>query len=264
MRKDYNVEQINYAVEVSQKAGKLLMDLFKDSLVHEGEVKGAKDIVTKADLDAEQMIKELLLDKYPDIRVIGEEADFDLEHSDKSLKSAWVIDPLDGTRNFSIGNPNFVVSIGYIDEAGEFSGVIHYPILGQTFVAVNDKAYLDGKLIRVNEKNNIDDAIVAFWDKREKDPDWDRPEIYNNLSGKVKVLRVFGASALEKSWVSTGQVDVYVGNSSSIFGAVAGVALVRNAGGVCYNLEGEKWMLGDVGIVCGNDVLVSKVLREIM
>ncbi len=263
MKKNYGEEHIDYSIDVVRKAGDLLLELFENSLTFEGKSKGVKDIVTEADLEAERLIKALLKDKYPEIRVISEEADCDLEHSDKGLGNAWVIDPLDGTRNFSIGNPNFVVSIGYVDNNGDFSGVIYYPVLDQIFVAVNGKAYLDGKEIHVNEKDEMDDAIVAFWDKREKDPDWNRPEIYNNLRGKVKVVRVFGASALEKSWVATGQVDLYVGNSSSIFGAVAGVALVRNAGGVCYSLEGNEWKLGDVGIVCGCEVLVNKVLQEI-
>lgn len=256
--------EIEIAITVAQKSGKHLLQLFKSGLKFEGKGKGVKDIVTEADIESEKIILEQLRVSFPDSKIISEEADIDLEHSNTRLRNAWVIDPLDGTRNLSIGNPNFVVSIGYVNDKSIFEGVIYYPILDQTFVATNNKSFLNDDVLKVSNTKELKDSIVAFWDKREKDPNWDKPDIYNRLRGKVKVVRVFGASALEKTWVSTAQIDLYIGNSSSIFGAVAGIALVKNAGGVCYNFEGKEWQLGDVGIICGNKNLVEKALKELV
>jgi myo-inositol-1(or 4)-monophosphatase len=257
-------QQIQIAIKTGKKAGKLLLKQFKSRLKVEGMNKGVTDIVTQADIDAEKLISEELGNNFPQSKIISEEVDINLEHSSNTLKDAWVIDPLDGTRNFSIGNPNFVISIGYVNERSEFEGVVHFPILDQTFIATEHKSFLVEKELSVSNTEQLKNSIVAFWDKREKDPNWSQPEIYNALRGKTKVLRVFGASALEKTWVSTGQIDLYIGNSSSIFGAVAGVALVRNSGGVCYNLEGSDWQLGDVGIICGNKILVEQALKELI
>lgn len=254
-------ENISKAITIAKEVGELLVNKFNMGTDIGSRDKGVKDIVTGADVEAENFIKEKLSYFFPNSKIISEESDVDLEYSNIQLTNSWIIDPLDGTRNFSIGNPNFVVSIGYIDEMGEFSGVISYPILERIFVATDKKAFQNKKLIKVSSEGDLENAIVAFWDKREKDPNWEKVEIYKSLLNKVKVLRAFGASALEKAWVASGQVDLYIGNSSSIFGAVAGVALVRNAGGVAYNLEGEDWKLGDVGIICGNESLVRKALK---
>ena len=253
-------ELIEYAKVVAKSAGDLLLQMFDDRLDIGTSTKGVKDIVTDADIKAEELIKQMLLEKYPEISVISEESDMDKEHVGFDSGNFWVIDPLDGTRNFSIGNPNFVISIGYVDAEMEFHGVVYYPILTQMFYTKEGKSYLNDEMITAGSKVDLDDAIVAFWDKREKDPSWNKPDILNSLRGKVKVLRMFGASALEKSWVASGQVDLYIGNSSSIFGAVASVALVRNVGGIALNLEGEEWELGDIGIICGNKNLVAKTL----
>lgn len=256
--------EIQIAISTAKKAGNHLLKLFRSKPVFKGNSKGIRDIVTQADIDAEEIISEELHKNFPDSKIISEESDINLEHSSNVLKNAWVIDPLDGTRNFSIGNPNFVISIGYVNKKSDFDGVVHFPILNQTFVATDRKSFLEKKELSVSNTNQLANSIVAFWDKREKDPNWNQPEIYNKLRGKTKVLRVFGASALEKTWVSTGQIDLYIGNSSSIFGAVAGVALVRNSGGVCYNFKGNDWQLGDVGIICGNKVLVEQALKELV
>lgn len=253
-------ELIEHAKLVASKTGDLLMEMFANRLNIHSDEKGVKDIVTDADIKAEELIKEKLLEKYPEIPVISEESDMEKEHSRFENGNFWVIDPLDGTRNFSIGNPNFVVSIGYVDSEMKLHGVVYYPILKQLFYTEDGKSCLNNKSISVSNETDLNNAVVAYWDKREKDPNWSKADILNSLRGKVKVLRMFGASALEKSWVANGQVDLYIGNSSSIFGAVAGVALVRNAGGVALNLEGEEWRLGDIGIICGNEELVRKAV----
>jgi myo-inositol-1(or 4)-monophosphatase len=258
------MHRIDTADQIAVKAGRLLLDLFQKRLELSSRTKGQQDIVTEADTESEKLILHELAQAFPGEKIVSEETDFDQEHSDIQLRNTWVIDPLDGTRNFAIGNPNFVVSIGYIDEKGRFSGVVYFPILDDHYVAKDENTFFNGKVTRVSSTEELRDAIVAFWDKREKDNTWNKVDILNSLRGKVKVIRVFGASALEKSWVSNDQVDLYIGNSSSIFGAVAGVALVRNAGGVALNFEGKNWKLGDIGIICGNRVLVEKALKTLV
>ncbi len=253
--------RIESAVEIAILAGRRLADMFEHRENLLSNRKGIKDLVTQADIEAEEIIIDNLKKKFPHERVLSEEADFEKEHSQGDFRNTWIIDPLDGTRNFSIGNPNFVVSIGYVDENNQFSGIVHSPILNDFYIADNQKSFFNNNEIKVNQDIRLDDSIVAFWDKREKDPGWEKPDILNSLRGKVTVLRMFGASALEKSWVASGQVDLYIGNSSSIFGAVAGIGLVRNASGVALNLDGDKWQLGDIGIICGNESLVHEALE---
>lgn len=256
-------ERIAFAKTISKEAGELLFDLFRERRSLQQELKGVSDIVTEADLKSERYIIDLINQTFPDDTIISEEKDVDLEHSSKENEGySWVIDPLDGTRNFSIGNPNFVVSIGVLKENQIVGGVVYFPVLDEYFIADQEKAFLNDVQIKVNQ-TTLKNAIVGFWDKREKDPSYNRVDIFNKLRGKVKVLRVFGASALEKSWVAAGQIDMYVGNSSSLFGAIAGVSLIRNAGGVAYNHNGEEWKPGDVGIICGNKELVEEALKEL-
>jgi myo-inositol-1(or 4)-monophosphatase len=226
-------------------------------------LKGVSDIVTEADTRSESLLVRLISGAFPDDVIISEEKDAALEHSSKLQDTySWVIDPLDGTRNFSIGNPNFVVPLGILKGKEIIGGVVYFPILDEYFIADEGQAYYNDSVITVN-KTTLKAAIVGFWDKREKDPSYPKVDILNKLRGKVKVLRMFGASALEKSWVACGQTDLYIGNSSSLFGAIAGVALVRSAGGVALNLEGDEWMPGDVGIICGEKTLVSEALQEL-
>src|SRR5690606_7203515 len=132
----------------------------------------------------------------PGKRVISEEKDGDLENSKEEYLDSFIIDPLDGTRNFAMGNPNFVVSIGHVLQNGEFEGVVYYPVLKELFTAVDGKSFLNGKLIKVSMKSQLSDALVGFWDKREKDPSWSGIDISDKLRGKVKMLRIFGVCAL--------------------------------------------------------------------
>lgn len=187
------------------------------------------DIVTKADRISENMLKSFIHDKYPAHSILSEESD----PEERDSEYRWVIDPVDGTTNYTEGLPFFAVSIG-IQHRGETVGAVVYaPYLNELFHAVKNRgAFLNGEPIRVRNNDRMDRAVVAtgFPIDKNVNPDNNLSEVSKVLP-RVRGLRRLGAASVDICYTAAGFLDAYWEMNLHLWDICAAQLILEEAGG---------------------------------
>ena len=148
---------LNLAKEAAIEAGSIIMKYYqKDYDVHQ---KSYHNPVTTADKEADEKIKQILLSNNSDYGWLSEETVDSKERLSK--KYIWVVDPLDGTKEFIEGIPNFVVSIALVEDNKPILGVLYNPVTGEIFSAAkNCGSFLNGDPISCTTKSNLNQMVI--------------------------------------------------------------------------------------------------------
>ena len=230
--------------------------------------KSDKTLVTDADLASEQVILDCLRQKRPHDKIFSEEAG--LSSADRSPGSAiWIVDPLDGTTNFSNNYPFFCVSIGLgiFDNDGHIrlkSGAVHDPIRGKTYVAERGRgAWVNEKPIRVCADRPPQDAflVTGFAYHRGENLRKDI-EFFLAVAQTCQSIRRDGAAALDLALVAEGVYDGYWETGLRPWDLAAGALLVEEAGGIVRNFKkpaGSRYDLEEGDIICGTPSVVQLI-----
>lgn len=223
---------INAALEAARQmavmAGEEHLKYFRHKGLHVDTKINESDIVTAADKAAEAVILERIASMFPDHSVLSEESG----EADHGSRYRWVIDPLDGTTNFSAGLPNFCVSIALEVDGEPVVGVVHAARLGETFTAIKGGgARLNGAAVGVRPNSLIERAVVATGFPIDKNVNPD-----NNLDNVARVLplvrglRRLGSAALDLSYVGAGFLDAYWESNLHRWDIAAGLLIAREGG----------------------------------
>lgn len=226
------------AIRCAQGAGEIIMSYFrKKDIGIQAKHGNESDIVTAADKASERYVIDFIHDKYPEHSILSEESG--RENHDSGY--LWVIDPLDGTTNFSAGLPNFSVSIGIKQNGETVVGVVYAPYLGELFHAVKGGgAYLNGERIFTGAKQRLDQCVVATGFPVDKDVNPD-----NNLDNVSRVLplvrgmRRLGSAAIDISYVAAGFLDAYWEMNLHEWDVCAGLLIADEAGAKHDNFRGD-------------------------
>jgi myo-inositol-1(or 4)-monophosphatase len=192
-----------------------------------GTKSSATDVVTQTDLDAERLIRDLLIAATPGCGIVGEEGG--TLRPESSLQ--WVVDPLDGTVNFLYGVPIFAVSIGAA-VAGEFvAGAVIDVMRGEVFsAALGEGARLDGKPIRCSPAADLGTALVVTGYSYTPRLRAIQGELVCRLLPVVRDVRCFGSAALQLCWIACGRADAYFERDIKIWDWAAGSLIATEAG----------------------------------
>ena len=189
--------------EIAKGAGKILMDNF--GKLKNIERKGVRDIVTNVDKLSEKYIIEKIKERYPDHAVLGEE-------SGKSGGSdkLWIIDPLDGTKNYSIRNPFFNVAIAFSQKGEVTNAGVYLPFMDEFYYAEKGKgATMNNEPIKVSDVSELKDGFIQFCHGQSDIGIKNISKIYTHLRPKVLALRQQGAAEAELCFVAAGRTPVY-------------------------------------------------------
>jgi myo-inositol-1(or 4)-monophosphatase len=245
-------EILHLAVEISHRAGALIRERF-GSPMHI-DFKGVVDPVTKTDKEAEALIFQQLHDKLPNHLILGEESGGSYWRTNKPI---WLIDPIDGTNNFTHNFPHICVSMGLMVQREYVVGVIYDPLRDETFSAYRGGgAWLNETSITVSEIGNLCDAFLAAGF-----PYIRRTAIFNNAQmldhflRRSQGVRRAGSAALDMAYVACGRFDGFWEPSLHPWDLAAGVLLVKEAGGRVSDFSG-----GWDRLHSGEEVLVSNGL----
>ncbi len=229
-------EWLAVAISAAQEAGAWLRAQWRKE--HTVQWKGFRDIVTEADEAAETMIIERLLTAFPDHAATGEESGGD----GSEARVRWLIDPVDGTTNFSRHNPNFSVSIAAVEDGVPVVGVVADPLREQIFSAVRGGGARWNDLpMATSSVTELAGAICAFDSPRDsvlRDALWHR---IRQLMAKGRTIRALGSAALNMAYVAVGWTDLYVSLSLHPWDQAATGLMVQEAGGVVGTVSGEPW-----------------------
>lgn len=171
--------------------------------------KSETELVTSADLKADEFICNAIRQRYPDHRILSEESAPDMSNADYD-NPVWIIDPIDGTVNYAHGHYQVAVSIAYIEKGDIHSGAVYNPFLDELFLAQRGAgAWLNGKPIRVGSQTELRRSLIATgfpYDKSALAP------FVRQLSLVLEHcadIRRIGSAALDICWVAMGRLDGY-------------------------------------------------------
>jgi myo-inositol-1(or 4)-monophosphatase len=207
-------------------AGQLLRQHFgSDPVVDEAS---HHDIKLALDKESQELITQILLGARPGDALYGEEG---LAGNPDSPRQ-WIVDPIDGTVNFFYGIPHFCVSIA-LRVAGEITvGVIHDPMVGETWtVAKGGPALLNGRPIHASKRNSFDQSILFVGCGKDEEALRTGIERFHKASLRARKMRMMGSAALGMAYIACGRLDAYIESRISLWDIAAGQLLVETAGG---------------------------------
>jgi myo-inositol-1(or 4)-monophosphatase len=250
--------ELRAARKAALEAGKILMKYYGKI---GAEKKADGTLVTRADRESEKRIKWILSKQFPDYSFLGEETGRD----DRKSEYTWIVDPLDGTTNYSIRNPFFNVSIALVKRNEPVLGVVYCPFQHEMFTAVKGRgAYLNGRKIQVSRQSDIRKSSLAFchaWGNQETT---DRvTSIFHGFKSVISTFRQMGATALELAYVAAGRIDGFIHVELKPWDVAAGVVIVREAGGKVTDFSGAEYNMDSRELAATNGRVHASVLRTI-
>ena len=217
------------------------------------------DLVTNADLAAEQVVLEELARTTPHIAVLAEESGAEGEQN--GLR--WCIDPLDGTTNFTHGYPFFATSIGLTFQQQPVLGAIAVPFLKETYWgAPGLGAHCNDNSIQVSRCERLEDSLLVTGFAYDR-----HTRLDNNyaqfcwFTHRTRGVRRGGAAAVDLAFVAAGRQDGYWERGLAPWDLAAGVALVELAGGTISGYSGERFDLGSGRVVASSPALHPQILE---
>lgn len=247
-----------FAIELAMRAGDLLRQILTRGL--DGNRTRAKaghfDIVTEADLASERLILDALRAAFPSHAIYAEES------ADGGLPSTewlWLVDPVDGTTNYSHGLPIYAVNLALAHRGRPVLGVTHYPAGRQTFWAeqgggawLRDGSGTDSR-ITVSAVSELNRSLLAtgFIHGRIKGPDKSR-DVFWALDDRTQSVRRLGSAAMVLAWVAAGHLDAYWEAGLKPWDMAAGWLLVVEAGGRVTEYDGALVRLDSPTLIASN------------
>lgn len=216
------------------------------------DTKSAKnDVVTDYDRSAQRAVIETIRESYPEAAVVGEEGD-ELKEIPES-ESCWIVDPIDGTSNFVAGMPIWATSVATVANGETVAAVNALPAVADVYATDGEETRLNGDAVTVSDATDPETFTVATtlrW-AREDAP------VGGVLAREVFAAygdhRRFGSAQATLSMVAAGQIEAAVSTVvSAPWDTVAGVSMVRAAGGTVTDVEGDRWTPDARGLVASN------------
>ncbi len=254
---------LNIMIKAARKAGRALVKDFREVENLQVSVKGAGDFVSKADQEAERIIKEELRGARPTYGWLGEETG---EAAGEDPTRRWIVDPLDGTTNFLHGLPHWAISIALEHKKEIVAAVIFDAAKDEMFVAEKGSgAFMNDQRMRVSGRRQLTDSLFATGI-----PFAGRGPLPAALKDLARLMpltsgvRRLGAASLDLAYVASGRYDGYWERGNKPWDVAAGILMVREAGGFVEGIrEGDNPLESGRMIAANPQVFeaFSKVIR---
>ena len=248
--------ELSLAKEAAVNAGKLILNYYKAD--YEIRDKGYQNPVTTADHASDSLLKDTLTKAYPEYGWLSEETVDSKERLSK--KRVWVVDPLDGTKEFIEGVPHFVVSIALVESGIPIVGVLYNPVTAEMFSASKGNgATLNNELIQCQSKENTGEMVILNSRSETKKGLWDP---YLNCFSELKPI---GSVAYKLGLTAAGESDIFASlRPKNEWDICAGNCIINEAGGKLINLYGNQRnynqddTLIEPGLIAGDSNAVDK------
>ncbi|HVV07777.1 inositol monophosphatase family protein [Amycolatopsis sp.] len=223
--------------------------------------KGDRDLVTDIDLAVEDEVRGFLERETPEIGILGEEHG----HTGRTDGHWWALDPIDGTANFARGIPLCGVSLALVSGDRAVVAAIDLPFLGVRYTAAEGEgAYAGDELIAVSTAQELSDAIVSVGDFA-TGPGAEarnnvRLALLARLGAHAQRIRMLGTAAIDLAWVAEGKLDATVILANLPWDTMAGVLLVREAGGVVLDVDDTEHTTASAATIAVGAALRPKLM----
>jgi myo-inositol-1(or 4)-monophosphatase len=249
---------LDFAIQTARDAGRVLAEKFGRAslaVTRKGEI----DLVTEADLAAEQLIVERIRSHYPRHAILAEESG---ESEAQGGGFKWIVDPLDGTTNYAHGYPCFCVSIALEHDGEIVVGVVYDPTRDELFAAERGEgATLNGRRIRVSDADDLNRALVCTgfpYDVRDRG---DFARHFRNFIMHSQGVRRDGSAALDLAYVAAGRFEGFWEEGLNPWDVAAGKLLVEEAGGRVSRYDGSPFSVYRAPVLASNGLVHDAMMR---
>ena len=252
------ISELKLAKNAAIEAGKIINNYYQAD--YEIKEKGNHNPVTTADHAADSYLKNILLETRREYGWLSEETIDSHERINK--ERIWIVDPLDGTKEFIEGIPNFVVSVALVENCEPIIGVLYNPVTKEIFTAAKGEgAFLNGKPIHCSTSKNVSDMVMLTSRSETRRGLW---EPYTQIFGE---FRAVGSVAYKLGLTAAGEADIFASlRPKNEWDICAGNCIINEAGGKLIDLTGKRVSFNqestliEPGLIAGEIGAVDKTL----
>lgn len=246
------------AWRLAREGGALALERFRGA--HAISTKSRGNVVTETDVEVELRLKSILAAEFPEHKILSEET---AASTDASSGWTWVIDPIDGTKNYSQGVPFWCVNVALCHDAD--------PVIGITFDAVHDEAFwavagegawLREQRLQASSVADVDSAVVGIDLGYDDIAGARQIELMGRIFPNVQTIRILGSAALAFAYASCGRLDLFTHMNVSPWDIAAGILLVREAGGAASDRNGGPIAITSRGFAAGGRSVHDDFMRR--
>lgn len=245
---------------VIPKAGEILRRYYQSGTYSTKQKEGV-DFTTQADIETDEFLRTEIAKKFPDHKFLTEETAPEDWMPLKDENLLWVIDPLDGTINFSRGEPNFAISVGLVTKGKTVLGVAYNPITDDYYTAsdAREGAFKNGERVYVSKTSELREVTLACdwaWgvEKRLNVVEW-----LKRTSTHIRQVKSMGSAVADLARLAEGRIDAYIHSGLKPWDVAASPYLIEKAGGSVTLPDGGEWNVFEQDILATNGVLHKEI-----
>ena len=249
-------KELSIAVDASIAAAEISKKYFNGSF--EISIKEDMTPVTQVDVECEQAIKEILLSESPEHGFFGEET----PQENKEADFLWLVDPIDGTKSFIRGYPFFSTQIALMYKGRIILGVSNGTMFNELIYAeLNKGAWLNGERLNVSKSHNISSASISTGNLKSlaQSDGW---QDLGKIISRADRIRGYG-DFYHYHLLAAGKIDAVIESDVNILDIAALSIIIKEAGGVFTDLNGEQLTLDTLSVMAANSVLHAKLKNRL-
>ncbi len=225
------------------------------------DMKSEYDIVTEADLKAEEIIISQIRKDFPEHSIFSEEKGKDTKESEY----CWIVDPLDGTINFSRGLDDYCVAIAVEYKKDLVLGIVYQPHSDRLYIAEKGKgAFLNNRRISVSDEPEMVNMMLAIDNSTKMDIRKRNLQLLSRINNEVRQIRMFGSGSFTLARLAAGQLDIfYRAGPLHYWDAAPGILLVKEAGGMVTDFQGNNISRNSQTFLASNGKKHQEILQLI-
>jgi myo-inositol-1(or 4)-monophosphatase len=238
---------IEVARACAEEGGRLALSRFRTQ--HTIDVKGRGNVATESDLAVELRLKELLAAEYPEHAILSEETS---AHTDPTRGWCWCIDPIDGTKNYSLGIPMWCTTVALCLDGEPVAGATYDAVDGECFWGVRGEgAWLGEQRIAASDAPDVRSSVIGVDLGYDDAAGSAQIELMSRIFPAVETIRILGSAALGIAYAACGRLGVFTHMNVYPWDIAAGMLFVREAGGVASDRSGGPMHIQSRAFVAG-------------
>tara|TARA_Y100000741_G_C18125355_1_gene506766 strand:- start:22 stop:804 length:783 start_codon:yes stop_codon:yes gene_type:complete len=250
-------KELVIAIDASNAAAKLIRSYFKGNF--NVDIKKDMTPVTEVDIKAENTIKEIILNAFPDYGFYGEETC----RENKNSEYTWLVDPIDGTKGFVRGYPFFSTQIALMHHDEIILGVSNAPIFDEIIFAEKGKgAWMNNKQMHISNTKDIVSSTISTGNLKTiaQSENWMN---LGKIVSKADRIRGYG-DFYHYHLLASGKIDVVIESDVNILDVAALSLIIEESGGVFTDFQGESPNLDTTSVIASNPILYSSIKKELI